>query len=299
MTPSAGDPRVPPTGGEPDGALELALASVPRPTARAEFKTGLRRNFLSAARGASTIPLVDVVEEPRKKGGSRGTDRRVWAALLAAAAVVVAMLAYMKPRDSRWKVVDGPPAGIDARSGGAGETPTDLVYVDGVAMRGQDHERLEKSLVDAHEIRSDGRLRLRFADWYLLELAPHTRLALTPVEQRSRPEPLAFQVEEGALRVCTGPAFRGEEMHVTTEDASLRVAGTIFAVDVFKDGTCICCLQGTLKVTVPKTPAVESVDGEHMFRLYRDGRSPKRDTIPDAHSEPLRELEKLAEQLWP
>jgi ferric-dicitrate binding protein FerR (iron transport regulator) len=265
--------------------MERALASVLRPAARTEFREELRRNFMSAARRASTTPLFDVVEEPRAKPSSRRPSGLIWAGLLSAAAAVVVLLVYMKPSDSRWKVLDGSSAGV--------------VHVDGVAIRGEDRERLERSLVEAHEIRSEGRLRLRFADWYLLELAPNSHVALSPIEQRARPEPLTFHVQEGTLRLRTGPSFRGEEMCVTTEDASLRVTGTNFAVDRVKDGTCICCLNGSIKVTPPKPQEVETVGGDRTYHVYRDGHPPKRDVIVEAHSGPLHELEELARQLWP
>jgi hypothetical protein len=267
---------------ERDEAMEAALSHVSRPLARAEFRDALRRRFVTAARGASTVPLVDMVEDPPARDAGSRPARWAWPVAIAAAASVVALL-MIKPNESRWKVMDGPWTGN--------------VVVDTVSIPVSDRVRLEKSLADAHEIETSGRLELNFGKWYALDLAPGTHLTITPMEQRSRPEPLGFYVANGALRVTTGPDFHGAEMIVATQDLSARITGTNVGVDVLVDGTCVCCLHGEVKVVRPsQNAATVSMNG--TLRVVR-GRSEARDgEINHAHEPAMKELEEAARRLW-
>jgi ferric-dicitrate binding protein FerR (iron transport regulator) len=282
VSPSDRDARDP-LRDEPDVFVERALASVRRPAARAEFKEKLCREFSAVPRRDAKTPLFDVVDEPRPVRSTRRGGRLVWAGL-AAAAAVIAMLAYLKPSDSRWRVVEGTAAGV--------------VTIDGVSISSDDRERLERSLVEARNIHAESRLRLRFADWYLLELEPHSDVQLSPIEQRTRTEPLYLQVGKGTLCVCTGPSFRGAEMRIDTDEVSLRVTGTNFAVDLVADGTCVCCLHGALKATPSKSKTTEAVGDRRTFHVFKSGEEPKRGEIVERHAEPLHELEELALRLW-
>lgn len=282
MTPPGQDPRGP-SDDEVDVFVERALAAVAPPAARSEFKEKLRREFCSAPRRDPTTPLFDVVDEPRPR--SKGIPARfVWAGL-AAAAALVALIVYFKPADSRWKVLEGTTAGV--------------VTIDGIPIPSDDRARLEKSLVEAHDIHTNVAMRARFGDWYVLELAPDSHVMLSPIEQRARTEPLYFQLAAGSLRVRTGPSFHGDEMRVDTDDLSVRITGTTVAVELVDDGTCVCCLTGTVKIVPSKSKTNETLCGSGTYHVFRSDKAPATGEIIDRHAEPLHAIDVLARQLWP
>ena len=47
----------------------------------------------------------------------------------------------------------------------------------------------------------------------------------------------------------TGPDFeRGYELTFETDEAVVKVVGTVFGVDAYDSGTCICCYRGNVWV---------------------------------------------------
>jgi hypothetical protein len=271
----------------PDHELESALAHVAQPVARAEFREDLRRRFMTAARGASTVPLVDVVEDPpvrSTRAGSSRSTRWVWAAAAAAAASVVVALFAIKPHESRWNLVGGPWTGS--------------IKVDDVLIPISDQKRLREALADAHDIETKDRIEFVFGQWYGLDLAAGTHVLITPMEQRTRPEPLGFQVKTGALRVFTGPEFRGAELVVATDDLTARITGTNLGVDVLSDGTCVCCSSGNVKVTLPSRSGADVVPANGQLRVYNDKQPAKHLPIHPMHEPPMKELEAACRKIW-
>jgi len=173
------------------------------------------------------------------------------------------------------------------------------VTIDGVPIQSGDRARVERALVEARDIRTASNLRVRLGDWYALELAPGSHLSLSPIEQRSRLEPLFMQIDSGTLRVRTGPAFRGDVMRIDTDDVSVSVTGTTLGIDIVDDGTCVCCLNGSVKVTPARSKTSDTLTGEGTYHAYRAGGAPKKAAIVEKHAEPLRALDALARGLWP
>jgi ferric-dicitrate binding protein FerR (iron transport regulator) len=292
-----------------DVEIERALACVPRPAAAAEFKARLRSRFLDVdpdLRAEASLGPAAHSSEARARGpmaggaggagGARADDvwrrRFVSLSVIAAAAAVLLALFVLRPRGPRWQVLDGTGAGI--------------AKIDGSPVDTSNRVALADALAGATTLESGtGLLRLRLGDLYLLELDPHSRVALSALDKHSRAEPLSLRAERGALRVQTGPAFPGSSMRVSTSELDLRVTGTAFAVDLLdsatEQGTCVCCLEGSVEVrSASKIPDARAISAGAMCVVFRDKKAPPLwGEVVEPHARPLRALEEVARTIWP
>jgi len=71
----------------------------------------------------------------------------------------------------------------------------------------------------------------------------------------------------GEIRVTTGPSFPGAHLDVSTPVAAIEVSGTTFAVILEPHGTCVCVLEGTVKVGRRDTHKMGDVPRPAPLRL--------------------------------
>jgi hypothetical protein len=294
-----------PVGGQ-DPALERALRGVEPAQARAGFRAELRQRFLDVsqlapgphaavdaagpARAVQDRAAQDRANQGRatqgrelgREAGHAAPRRRIalLVAPLAAAAALVLFLLLDRPRPRVWEVLDGTSAGV--------------CLVDGRRFDTREREPLCEALASASEIDSlDATLRLAVRDEALVELAPRTRVSAA---RFSAAGAWTLRADEGSLRIATLPGFRGRGLTVHTPDLDVRLSGTALAVDVEPQGTCVCCLEGTLDCRPDGCEPGPVASGAMCFG-YRDRRPAARGAAYEPHVAPLRELMAARAQL--
>ncbi len=271
---------------EIDGAVEAALRAVPRPPARAEFREGLRRSFLSPAQATGrAAPVARSAAAPPPDASDR---RSLFLRLggFIAAGLILAIGFFVFQPALRWKVLD-----LAAGS---------VVKADGILVASGDRLALARALERAREIEVErGDLVLQVGDLSLFDLGEGTRVSLAGFDRSAPSAPYEVKVLAGRVRARTGPGFQGRTMHVAADAFDVTVTGTAFAVDYEAAGTCICCLHGEVQVS-PKAPGTPTkpVPPECMCFVYRDERAPRWGNPPDKHSIPLKALEARAQEIW-
>jgi len=256
---------------EHDTEVEEALATVPRPAARAEFRRELRRRFLDGA-GASSA-----------RGRSFG---KPFIALLAAVAVLAAGYFLMRPSGPSWRVLH--------------VAPDSLVKADGQTLPIEDPAALARDLRNAREILVEtGDLVLQVGDLSLFDLGEGTRVAFAGFDDPGTSATYEVRASSGRLRARTGPGFAGRRMRVQADVMAAVITGTAFAVDYEAEGTCICCLHGIVEIASDATgPDPRAIEPRRMCFVSRADHEALWGDPPPSHAQPLQSLEARAREIW-
>jgi hypothetical protein len=256
-----------------DPELERVLAQSPRPSASPAFRARLKEQFLAGT--AATAAPVMVPSRTR-------AFPFVWPFVLAASVAFILYYVISNDANVRWRV-----AGTD----GSGE-----YVIDGRRVHSSDAARLLDLIQTAHEIETfDVGLRLQLADDLLLELAPKTR-----VSQMRFPPAQTYSIfaNAGSVRIATGPGFSGNKLRVMSDDMETAVIGTTFGLDVLAGGSCLCCVDGTVKCDPRDGGGMKPIEAGKMCFAPHAGKKPHWGTIVAEHSEPLERLKTLATSVW-
>jgi len=102
------------------------------------------------------------------------------------------------------------------------------------------------------------------------------------------------EIKSGELRITTGGGFRGARLVIATPEASILVSGTTLAVICEPQGTCVCVLEGQVRVGPKAGPMAEVESGKRRF-VFNDGRPPEAASIRDNE---LVDLGAFRDQAW-
>lgn len=240
---------------ELDPALEQALEALREERPDPRFRRELRARFVGARQAR--------------------TPRRAWiAGALAAAAGLALALAW-------WRAGASAPAWSVVASQGD-------VTLDGRTL-------------DAAELSAGGRLRTGPSARLQLVLGRRVALGLGPDSEIVLPAPEAadgawlLEARSGHLAVRTGPEFAGSQLTVRAPDADVAVVGTRFAVDVYGEGTCVCCGAGRVDVRSRREGAAQMrVEPGGMAFAHAAGGFSTGEVLPD-HAPALAALDALFE----
>lgn len=110
-------------------------------------------------------------------------------------------------------------------------------------------------------------------------LGPDADLTLSAAPNRLWSRGMSVRLESGDTWFSTGSSFRGAHLDVTTPEARVRAVGTSFAVLRHGFGTCVCVMEGHVRVAGAGTAAGEGVSvPEGMRRVVGTDRS--EETLP-------------------
>ncbi|HVS18791.1 MAG TPA: FecR family protein [Planctomycetota bacterium] len=210
-----------------DARLERALEALPEERPGADFERELCARFV----GTAARPRA-----PRRRAvrnvPARARRTTTWIVLASAAGLALAMgllwRAAQRAPAAAWRVL--------AQEGSA---------------------TFDERPLEATQLVSGGRLRtgpggglaLVFGRHLALSLGPESELVLPAVESPDGPRNWLLEAAAGRVALATGPAFAGSRLALRAPDAQVEVLGTRFAVDVYEDGTCVCCSEGRVRVT--------------------------------------------------
>lgn len=255
---------------DPRLARALEALSEERPDAR--FERALRARFVDPH--ASAAPP----RAPRRRAvARRGPRPAPWIALASAAALVLVAALWWRgsrPAAPSWRVLSA-------------EGTTTL---DG---RPLDAERLAAG---GRLVSGDGAtLRLVLGEELALAIGPASEIVLPAVPAGDGARAWLLEARAGHLAVATGAAFQGSRLAVQAPDARVEVVGTRFAVDVYDQGTCVCCSEGRVRVdSLREGTDQASVAAGGMAYAHTTGGLATGAVLPD-HVEPLIALEQAFE----
>lgn len=263
-------------GGDPPLTPELqkALASFSVPEARPAFKQQLRVHFLSGSFSEvyeSTGPEqadvehagpehadtehADAVQDetplrgPSRRDGVRGSGSSArpqrtsagWRKIaIGLAAAVLLWMGITRPWSSEqpllWNVSENTAQGASLTVGGRSisiEQGPDLIEAIGAG---------------GEFVNGEQPLDLILGDLVFVEVQPKAHFELGDPSGWSETGDLALAAYSQGLRVATGNDFEGGTLLVSTPHIQVDVVGTIFAVDVYPTGTCVCCNEGKVRL---------------------------------------------------
>ena len=239
-----------------DALSSGSRAPAPDPAYRARLKAAFASGAIESAGGRERQARPNVIPFPWGGGGHRPGWRYTVAAAAAIFAVVLTGILNQAPG---WRITGMRGAGT--------------VQLDGKPVSVADASMLGRSIPAGVrvEVTDGAEVDLRADGIIALQCAGGADLILPPPPPRWFARRAALHVQEGEIRVSTGPAFKGATLAVTTPDAALAVTGTTFAVILEPTGTCVCVLEGMVQVGPRDGPASPVTSGKRRY-VFRDGR---------------------------
>lgn len=235
-------------------AVREAVRARAHPGPEPAFRARLRQEFRSGH------------FEPRRSQPPVPWFRRPPALIPLAAGALLALGLYAN-RGPDWQVIGAHGEGrahVGATSFGA----ADMRALAAMLRRGG-HVRIEGSLT----------LDLAAPGVAAVSLGPggDARLSATPGRYWGRA--LTCALASGDAYFTTGRAFRGAALEVSTPEVRVRAVGTSFAVLRHANGSCVCVMEGRVRVAAAGDPAGEAVEvPEGMRRVV--GTDQRAETLP-------------------
>jgi hypothetical protein len=235
--------------------VQETLRALPRPHPDVAFRARLRQEFTSG-----------------QIGGQRGLQiERPWyarGALWAPVAAGILLAAFVVAnRGPDWQVL---------ATGGSG-----AIIVDGVTYSSGEGDLQGHREPMTERLRRGGRVQLlggQSLDLVVpgvlaLSLSPGADVTLSAAPNRWFPRDMNVAVARGNSYFSTGRRFHGAHLDVRTAEGSARAVGTSFAVLCGVGETCVCVMEGRVKVALGHAPVANGVDVPQGMRrvLHGDG----------------------------
>jgi hypothetical protein len=202
---------------------------------------------------------------------------RAWLGGGALAAAVALIAAVVLTRPPAWRLVGVEGDGIAILDG----RPVPLAHTEELASRLRPGLRIRVPEGATLEIASAGTMDVR-----MLSGADFTVPRLPSLGWSKR---TSCELRGGELRITTGRRFRGTRMAIETPEAAIEVTGTTLAVICDPEGTCVCVLEGRVRVG-PKGGDMASVAHGMRRFVFNDARAPESGSMREEERVPLREL---------
>jgi ferric-dicitrate binding protein FerR (iron transport regulator) len=265
-----------PTSSE-EREAQRALRGLSRPAADPEFQARLRRSFADGAIQPALLGGSESVGSSRARvlRGPWFADRRAQVSLAIAAAVVVVTILVLN-RPARWVVTETRGEGI--------------AMVDGQAILLNHRDQLSAALRPGARVRVPIGTQIEIASGGLLiQLNADTDATLPRAPGRWFGRKVLAAIRGGELRITTGRQFRGAQLAIESPEARIEVTGTTLAVIREPAGTCVCVLEGRVRVGPAGGDMAEVESGQLRF-VFSDGRDPKNDDMRPVEREALSAL---------
>jgi ferric-dicitrate binding protein FerR (iron transport regulator) len=239
-----------------DESIAKCVRDLPAVKADAQFRDRLRSAFVSGE--IDSAPADD--RDARPTPARRSTSIRWWRWMLtAAAAAAVAVVAVMA-------LNRGPVLRVLEATGDG------YARVDGVPIALTDPGTIENSIYPGSSlsIGSGATLDLIADGVAIYEVVSGSRMTVpaTPGRWFNRTAECSLLV--GEIRMKTGPRFPGSRVRVYTPDGIVDVTGTLLSVQCDASGTCVCVLEGTVRVGVDEGD-MEPVPTGNRKIMLKDG----------------------------
>ena len=223
---------------------------------------------------------------PSPAQGSRRKLQLSMVGLVAAAAIVLLVLrpwqsASSQPNPTRpgYGVVAGGGEFVDHWFVDPTSYVSGEVVIDGVLQpKDVTPAELSARIANAKTIGTQGsNLRVQFGDWFVIGLDGDSLLDIGALPDDPRAGDFTLAAKGGGYQVRTGPAFKDEsrKLRFRTNETEVDVVGTIFGINCFGTGTCVCCIEGQVHVSpCAKALAPRGVVADRMSFVYADEEEP-------------------------
>jgi hypothetical protein len=237
-----------------------ALHALSSPAADDSFRARLREQFVGGRFEAAPARVV------RLRWHERPMTR--WT-LAAAAAALAAISALALNQGPAWRI--------------ASLHGTGVAYVDERPVTLGGHDDLGQfARPGAHVILPpDADLELRAGTELWMQVAAGSEVVIPTVPGRWFARRVHGEVRAGEVRLTTGDSFHGASLAMTTPEAHVNVTGTTLAVICEPQGTCVCVLEGAVRVGARPDSMAMVPQGMRAY-VFADGRPMERDLLrPD------------------
>ena len=186
---------------------------------------------------------------------------------------------------SLWALPDGVPSGGLSLDGTTFEAPDS-----GQPMA----QAFQAAMSDTTWVQApaDESLRLAYGRLFQVELAPGSRMDVSQLHAADDGKTLRLAMHEdsGRYAIQTGPDFKpGQyELFFVTPDTEVQVTGTVFAIDRYPQGTCVCCAEGSVSVACDGSHTANHAGHSHFVFPTKAGQS--NGAVPADHMEPMQRL---------
>lgn len=234
----------------------LALRQMAPPQAASSVRDKARRAFMQGTQGQEApkaFPARPVSKSfSAIKWRQQRSNRMVAFAL--AASVLLMLFGYGAQAPHRWQLTNVADPDNDLR----GRTDR---YVGSFLTAGI----LETPEHGEFELTLGAALRLR--------MAPCSGIVLPQAPRRWNPDVVTIAVEHGELFGSTGGRSLPSEVLLVTDELTARITGTTFAVFRIPEASCVCLLEGHVRIT-PKVGDQGPIDvpAGSKCLIYKDGR---------------------------
>lgn len=229
-----------------------AVRGLDAPAARPAFRERLRREFVDGSIAAAPRRVIALP-------WTRRPAFRWIAAPVAAAALLLAVTALN--HGPRWQVIDASGDG--------------LAIVDGRPVPLGHREDLARAIRPGARVQMPDGARLEIVSPGVLAIQLMNGVDMTVPSPPGRwfGRRTEGEVRKGELRITTGAGFHGAQLHLATVEAEVQVTGTTLAVICAPEGTCVCVLEGVVKVGEREGTMMNVEHGMRRF-VYNDTRPP-------------------------
>ncbi len=207
-------------------AVQALLRTEPVPVPSAEFRERLRAEWMAAPpRPARVVPF-----------------RRAVIGL--AAAAVLATFFVVANRGPAWEL--------------AGVTGEGRILVGETVVPAEDAAATLPGLLrPGTAILAGGETQIDLAipETLVLQMAPGSRLTVPGTPGRWIGRAVTGEVATGEVRFVTGPRFDGVRLTLDAPAARIHAVGTTFAVIASPESTCVCVLEGEVRMEGAGGPA--------------------------------------------
>ncbi len=261
--------------------VEAMARSLAPPPSDPEFRERLRDQF-AGSRVAPTAPAA-----PPPPGRSRSAMLRprfsrrrsilALAGALAAGIAIVALLRFNGRLHEPGVIENASPVAYDTAPGEL--TDDGLLLVDGLEVAVADVRAGRRRILAGQDVELRGTLPLELVwdDVLAIELVPGSRCTLPGGTGGAGDESateLHGHIARGEVRIVTGPGFSGRTLTIESDDASVHVVGTTFAVIRDSAGTCVCVEDGVTQIRSREGNQGGRVVAGRRLQLFDDFRPP-------------------------
>jgi hypothetical protein len=234
---------------------QRAVRSLPVPEASPEFRNRLKEEFVSGR-----IP-PEIRPAPR----ARRTALLTVGVLAAAAVIIIGIFLGNQAPD--WRL-EGP-------------MPSTLV-VNGEEMPVDDVRKVNDMLEPGNSIACEDTMGATIVSpgHLYVQLTTSSEVMLPETPRRWFGRTIEAEVMRGEVRFVTGESFGGAKLMVETPEVVIEVLGTTIAVILEDFGTCVCVLDGSVKMG-PRDGPMDVVEEGRRRTIFNDGRPPfEEDILP-------------------
>jgi ferric-dicitrate binding protein FerR (iron transport regulator) len=232
-----------------------------------DFRARLREGFVTGTLAAASEASRKGPAAP-ETGSGPGRSGLIVSLFSLAIAASVAILIWLGSAAPTWEY-----AGASGEDG-------DL-WVCGHLMDPADTTGIQAMLHEGTPIKTTGsmQMELTLPNRLTVQVAPEAEVTVPSTPRRWFGGDAVCEVRRGEVRFVTGREMPGERFLVESPLATIEVTGTTFAVITGPDSTCVCVLEGEVRM-MDADGSTHAVPAGERRSVFRDGNARQEEILP-------------------